>query len=211
MFIKCNRNVIPFLLFCYSIFIMLQLHAILHERIIYVHVHMSGCVSLCISVLHEHCAIFLIHSHVASSPGPAPKNQKRLLTLASFPVTAESAVLILGRPITFVHFQLPCQLLNSVRCGKLFTGKQRVKAGIVAIPRLALEVRVGEVNAVIEGAVRRLRYNVPTTEQKDVVTTFVAEGVFSSPSPRVAINHCATRAYLTYVPCYTVMHACIPT
>ena len=63
---------------------------------------------------------------LASSPGPAPKNRKRA-TLAPFPVTAESAVLILGRPITFVHFQLPCQLLNSVRRGKPFTGEQLVK------------------------------------------------------------------------------------
>ena len=54
---------------------------------------------------------------------------------------------------------------------------------MVAIPRLALEIRVGEVNAAIEEAVRRLGYNVPTTEQKDAVTAFVSgRGIFVSLS-----------------------------
>ena len=35
---------------------------------------------------------------------------------------------------------------------------------MVAIPRLAVEVRVGEVNATIDGVVRELGYNVPTME-----------------------------------------------
>ena len=68
-----------------------------------------------------------------------------MVALASFPISAESAVLILGRPIMFTHFQLLYQLLNFVRCGKPFTGKQQVKTDVVAVPRLALEVRVGEV------------------------------------------------------------------
>ena len=47
---------------------------------------------------------------------------------------------------------------------------------VVAVPRLALEVMVGEVNAAIERAVRRLGYNVPTMEQKgsDAATAFVS-------------------------------------
>ena len=53
------------------------------------------------------------------------------------------------------------------------TGEQRVKINVVAIPRLALKVMVGEVNAAIKRAVRRLGYNVPTTEQKDAVTAFI--------------------------------------
>ena len=54
-------------------------------------------------------------------------------------------------------------------------------------------------NVTIEGAVRKLGYNVPTTEQKDAVTAFVrGRGVFSSLFPRVTINRCATCAYLTY-------------
>ena len=81
-------------------------------------------------------------------PRPRPeKSEEGLVTLAPFPVSAESAILILGRPITFVHFQLPCQLLNSVRCGM----RKRVKTDVVCSH--SLEVMVGEANAAIEGAV----------------------------------------------------------
>ena len=45
------------------------------------------------------------------------------------------------------------QLLNSIRRGKPLQVKSQV-----AVPRLALEVRVGEVNAAIEGLVRRPGY-----------------------------------------------------
>ena len=75
------------------------------------------------------------------SPVPRPRPEKSEEGLVTFPVSAESAVLIL------VHFQSPCQLLNSVSRGKPFTGEQRVKTDVVAVPRLAAEVRVGEIKA----------------------------------------------------------------
>ena len=62
-----------------------------------------------------------LHSLV---PRPRPeKSEEGLVTLAQFP--AESAVLIQSRSS---HFELPCNLLNSV------TGEQRVKTDVVAVP-----------------------------------------------------------------------------
>ena len=80
---------------------------------------------------------------------------------------------------------------------------------MVAIPRLALGVRIEEVNAAIEGAVRRLGYNVTTMEQKDAVTAFISRSEVSSPSPRVAITRCAMCAYLYHDTClYTYLRMC---
>ena len=80
---------------------------------------------------------------------------------------------------------------------------------MVAIPRLALGVRIEEVNAAIEGAVRRLGYNVTTMEQKDAVTAFISRSEVSSPSPRVVITRCAMCAYLYQDRClYTYLRMC---
>ena len=111
----------------------------------------------------------IAREHDASSLVPRPRPKKS----EEGPVRAESAVSILDRPIAFVHFQLPCQLIHSVRRASRFTGEQRGEMDMIAGPRLALKVVIGEANAAIKGAVRRLGYNVPTTEQKDAVTASV--------------------------------------
>jgi len=91
--------------------------------------YIRTCTYVCLVVFHcaylsfmdtAPCSLSVLCSLI---PRPCPeKSEEGLVTLAPFPVTAESAVLILGRPITFVHFQLLRQLRNSVRHGKLFTG-----------------------------------------------------------------------------------------
>ena len=118
--------------------------------------------------------------------------------------------MFLGRPITFVHFQLPCQLLNSIRHRKMFTGEQRVKMDVVALPRLALEVRIGEVNAAVEEAVRRLGYNVPTTEQKDAVTAFISGRNAFVSLPRSG-SKLLCYVCLPNLLCYMLTHVCIYT
>lgn len=49
-----------------------------------------------------------------------------------------------------------------------------VNMDVVDVPRLALEVTTGDINAAIQGAVTRLDYNAPTTEQENAVTAFVS-------------------------------------
>jgi len=83
---------------------------------------------------------------------------------------------------------IECAVQSRLRTGKSrtlwITQRASANSDVVAVPRFALEVLAGEVNAAIEGAVRRLGYTVPTT---DVVTE---EWMFSSPSPRVGVNRC---------------------
>ena len=73
--------------------------------------------------------------------------------------------------------------------------------------RLALEVMVGEVNAAIKGAVRRLG---PTMEQKHAVTAFISRmDVFISLSTSGSKLLCYV--CLPNLPCYMLTHACIST
>ena len=67
----------------------------------------------------------------------------------------------------------------------------------VAVSRLALEVRVGKVMLRSKGQLEGWAIDLMSLlrSRKTLWQPPWAEGVFSSPSPRVAINHCATRAY----------------
>ena len=145
--------------------------------------------------------LWLYADSLIPRPHP-PKSKEGLVTLAPFPISTESAVLILSRPITSIHFQLLCQLLNSLRRGKPFIGE----IDMVAIPRLALEVIVWEMNAVIKGVVRRLSYNVPTMKQNNAVTAFVrGRDVFVSLP--MSNNKSLCYACLPNPPCYMLTRA----
>lgn len=122
-------------------------------------------------------------------PRPRPKKwEEGLVTLAPYPVNAESAVLILNRSITFVHFPITVPI---AKFHKVWQTVCRGKMDVVAIPRRALEVTVGEINAAIGGAVTRLSTSVLTTEQKDAVTAFVGR---KKCFCLLVVNHCATCA-----------------
>ena len=68
---------------------------------------------------------------------------------------------------------------------------------VVAISRLALEVMVGEINAAIEGAIRRL-------EQKDAATAFVS-------GRDVFISLPTSGSKPLYCVCLFIIHVRIPT